>query len=125
MASMYKEYAHMLLADNSIDRIRILIRELVVFDNRLTDPITGEDMSLAKSKAVIRRMIEVTRKKLVNPLTHRGWVTDGTINELDLLSDALEGAKYKADTEEKKAGSYLKDGVYYSADGAALINWNL
>ena len=28
-------------------------------------------------------------------------------------------------TKEKREGSYLKDGVYYSADGTALMDWNL
>ena len=75
----------MLLTDNSIERIRALAQNLMVFNNRISDPLTGEDMSLAKSKAVIRAMIEVTRKKLLNPLTHRGWVTDSAISQLDYL----------------------------------------
>ena len=48
MSNRYKEHAHMILTDNSIERIRILIRDLMVSDNRISDPLTGEDMSLAK-----------------------------------------------------------------------------
>lgn len=102
MSSRHKEHAHMLIVDNSIDHIRILIRELVVFDNRLCDPVTGEDMSLSKTKTVIRKMIEITRKKLLNPLTHRGWITDGAVNELDLLSESLDDVKYKVRLSPKK-----------------------
>ena len=116
MSSRYKEHAHMILADNSIDRIRILIRELMVFDNRISDPLTGEDMSLAKSKAVIRQMIEVTRKKLLNPLTHRGWITDSAISQLDYLHYEVNNFGNSKPDLPKSKEAKISDG---------LINWNL
>ncbi len=116
MTNRYKEHAHMLLADNSIDRIRILIRELMVFDNRISDPLTGEDMSLAKSKAVIRQMIEVTRKKLLNPLTHRGWITDSAISQLDYLHYEVNNFVNSKPDLSKSKEDKISDG---------LINWNL
>ncbi len=120
MTNRYKEHAHMILADNSIDRIRILIRELMVFDNRISDPLTGEDMSLAKSKAVIRQMIEVTRKKLLNPLTHRGWVTDSALTQLDYLhTEAL----YEVNNFGNSKPDLPKSKEAKISDG--LINWNL
>ena len=106
----------MILADNSIDRIRILIRELMVFDNRISDPLTGEDMSLAKSKAVIRQMIEVTRKKLVEPLTKAGWVTDSAITQLDYLHYEVNNSVNSKPDLPKSKEDKISDG---------LINWNL
>ena len=123
MSSRYKEHAHMILADNSIDRIRILIRELMVFDNRISDPLTGEDMSLAKSKAVIRQMIEVTRKKLVDPLTKAGWVTDSAITQLDYLYYAIDN--YGNPTSDRKSAIANLSKAKEDKIVDELINWNL
>ena len=120
MTNRYKDHAHILLADNSIDRIRILIRELMVFDNRITDPLTGEDMSFAKNKAVIRQMIEVTRKKLVDPLTKAGWVTDSAISQLD---DLHTEALYEVNNFVNSKTNLSKSKEDKISDG--LINWNL
>ena len=97
----------MILTDNSIERIRILIRDLMVSDNRISDPITGEDMSLAKSKAVIRYMIEVTRKKLVDPLTKAGWVTDSAITQLDYLHHEVDNFVNSKPDLSKSKKDYL------------------
>ena len=88
----------------------------MVFDNRITDPLTGEDMSLAKSKAVIRQMIEVTRKKLLNPLTHRGWITDSAISQLDYLHYEVNNFVNSKPDLSKSKEDKISDG---------LINWNL
>ena len=123
MTNRYKDHAHILLAENSIDRIRILIRELMVFDNRISDPLTGEDMSLDKSKAVIRYMIEVTRKKLVDPLTKAGWVTDSAITQLDYLHYEVNNfVNSKPDLSKSKEEWCRRR--YYHKISDKLINWN-
>jgi len=116
MTSKYKLSAYSIMSDNAIDRIRIMIRELIVFGNQLHDPHTGKVLSVAKSNAVIRQMIEVTRKQLVDPLTKAGWVTDSALSQLDYLHyEVNNSVNSKTNLSKSKEGKIV--------DG--LINWNL
>ena len=103
MISKYKLSAYSIMSDDAIDRIRIMTRELIVFGNQLHDPHTGKVLSVAKSNTVIRQMIEVTRKQLVEPLTKAGWVTDSAITQLDHLHYEIDNYGNPSSTNLSKA----------------------
>jgi len=52
-------------------------------------------------------MIEVTRKKLLNPLTYRGWVTDSAIYQLDYLHHEVDNFVNSKPDLSKSKKDYL------------------
>ena len=123
MTSKYKLSAYSIMSDNAIDQIRIMIRQLIVFGNQLHDPHTGKVLSVAKSNAVIRQMIEVTRKQLVEPLTKAGWVTDSALSQLDYLYYEIDN--YGNPTSDRKSAIANLSKAKEDKIVDELINWNL